>query len=144
MLNSQILEELNQLEASGQWNECIQRLLELLNEEKKNEEVLHRLGRLHQRLNNTKKAENYYKQSLSINKNRPNTLNNLALIKLNNLEDKQALILIQKALFLDKSSQKYQGLLHRTACEIFLYQRKPKLASDCAKILIQHEPQGNG
>jgi len=144
LLNSQILEGLNQLEASGQWNECIQQLLELLNEEKDNEEILHRLGRLYQRLNNTEKAERYYEQSLRVNKNRPNTLNNLALIKLNKLDDEQALLLIQKALYLDKTSQKYQALLYRTACEIFLYLREPELASDCAKALIQHEPQGNG
>ena len=98
LLNKQILEELNQLEASGQWNECIQQLLELLNKQKENDEIFHRLGRLHQRLNNTKKAESYYQESLKINKSRPNTLNNLALIKLNNLEDKHALALIQKAL----------------------------------------------
>ena len=144
MLNSQILEKLNQLEASGQWEECIRQLLALLNKEKENEEIFHRLGRLYQRLNNTEKAESYYEKSLRINKNRPNTLNNLALIKLNNLDGKRALLLIQKALYLDKDNQKYQALLYRTACEIFLYQCKPELASDCAKILIQHEPQGNG
>ena len=101
------------------------------------EQVMHRLGRLNQRLNRHQEAERAYLLALQINPARPSTLNNLAVLKMAALDYTAADYWLSAGLELTGIQPQDRSLLLNSACELRLYQRRPLEAKDFAEEQIR-------
>ncbi len=122
---------IDELEEQGQWEQALLLLREkLLCEGIFEANGYHQLGRLYQRLGQIKQAKRAYLKSLAIEPNRAGTLNNLSLLELHQLDPNAAEMWLKKGLSIPALSIQESELLHATACELRLFQLKPKEALD--------------
>ncbi|AII42114.1 hypothetical protein KR100_01660 [Synechococcus sp. KORDI-100] len=138
------IEIVDDLEDQGLWLEAIKILNRKCSQYLQQDELFHRLGRLHQRLGKFNQAEKNYRIALQINPNRSGTLNNLALISLAKQEDKDALRLLSRGLSIQNNTSIQNALLYSSLCETLLFIREPQKANLSAKYLIQYNPECNG
>ena len=132
--------ELDNLEASGSFLSAYQLLREDLRAGQVgvlHDQVLHRLGRLCQRLNLYPEAERAYRLALDINPSRPSTLNNLAVLRMAELDYSAADRWLSMGFALPGINPQDRSLLLNTACELRLYQRRPLEARDFAEEQIR-------
>ena len=120
---------IEQLEDQGQWNEALKLLKEkLLRQGSAEGNSFHQLGRLYQRLGESDKARRAYLTELRMDPNQPRTLNNLALLELNELKDFASEKWVLNGLKLPDLNDTEFELLSATACDLRLFQLKPKEA----------------
>ena len=132
--------ELNQLEASGSFLSAHQLLREALRSGEvglPHDQALHRLGRLCQRLNSYAEAERAYRLALHINPARPSTLNNLAVLRMAEMDYPAADHWLSLGLALPGTQPRDRSLLLNSACELRLYQCRPLEARDLAEEQIR-------
>ena len=117
------------LEKSGRW---IHALLCIRNDIRSgcavNAEILHVIGRLHQRLANLPLASRAYAAALLLDPHRPRTLNNLALLELSRLNAVEAERWVMQGLACLPLNLEDEELLQATACDLRLFQLRPELA----------------
>ena len=125
--------DLDRLEQSGQWTQA----LELIRHECRSggavdADQLHTMGRLYQRLGFLERAERAYLSSLRMDRDRPLTFNNLALLALNRLKPDLANQWLMQGL-VSASTPHEKDLLHATGCSLRLYQLRHAEALDFAE-----------
>lgn len=136
--------KLDQLEDQGYWQEAIKILRNECRIDTRNDDYFHRLGRLHQRLNQIKEAEKSYLIALTINPLRSNTYNNIGLLKLAERQTHQALHYLEKGLKIPKTKPQHTANIYSSLCQTYLFLRKPLIAAKNAQKLIQLNPHSNG
>lgn len=141
--------DLDQLEAEGSFSRARQLLRDQLrwgNECFPIDQALHRLGRLHQRLNSNLQAERAYHLALKFNSARPTTLNNLAVLQMAALDYASADHWLSVGLALPGLQETERSLLLNSACELRLYQRRPLEAKVFAEeqIRLLDRPRARG
>ena len=134
--------DFDQMEASGSFLRARELLRDALRSGEVGvpfEEALHRLGRLCQRLNLNHEAERAYLLALRINPSLPATLNNLAVLRMGELNYASADHWLSAGLALPGIQRHERSLLLNSACELRLYQRRPlearKLAEEQISLL---------
>ena len=145
----QIGADLDQLEAEGSFSRARQLLRDQLRcgiECFPIDQALHRLGRLHQRLNSNLQAERAYHLALKFNSARPTTLNNLAVLQMAALDYASADHWLSVGLALPGLQETERSLLLNSACELRLYQRRPLEAKAFAEeqIRLLDRPRARG
>ena len=132
--------DLDQLEATGSFLGARQLLRQALRSGQvggPHDQVLHRLGRLNQRLNRNPEAERAYQLALQVNPARPATLNNLAVLRMTALDYPEADHWLSVGLALPGIQPQERALLLNSACELRLYQHRPSEARDLAEEQIR-------
>ena len=132
--------DLDQLEASGSFLSAYHLLREGLRSGHvalPQEQVLHRLGRLCQRLNRNSEAERAYRLALRVNPALPMTLNNLAVLRMGTLDYLSADRWLSAGLALPGIQPEERSLLLNSACELRLYQHRPLEARNLAEEQIK-------
>jgi len=129
------------LEASGQWHQA----LALLRHELQrgvitpDAAVLHRLGRLLQRLDRLTPARQAYLLALRLEAGRPSTCNNLALLELALLNGAAAESWVLRGLALPRLSSDEADLLRATACDVYLFLLRPLQALAFVEQQLEHQ-----
>jgi tetratricopeptide (TPR) repeat protein len=115
------------LESQGHWAEALGLLRGYLLKGHCSTEAddLHLLGRLYQRLGAVDQARRAYLQALHLDRRRPITFNNLALLELGLLHAEQAEVWLLEGLSLPDLTDDQADLLHATACDLYLYRLTP-------------------
>ena len=93
------------------------------------DELLHRLGRLHQLLNHVECAERAYRLALIFNPKRVVSINNLAVLRMAALDYSSAESLLENGLKISHLIPQQHALLLNSSCELCLYQRRPREAA---------------
>ena len=132
--------QLDALEAAGAYEQALKILSGALRcgeMPHSTDEMLHRLGRLHQRLQHNICSEKAYSLALSINPNRASSINNLAVLKMAALDYSSAEELLGRGLKIANLNSKELALLLNSLCELRLYQFRPRDAAELAQKQVE-------
>jgi tetratricopeptide (TPR) repeat protein len=129
------------LEASGQWPQALAQLRHALlrGAIAPDAAVLHRLGRLLQRLGRLQQAREAYLAALGLDAARPSTCNNLALLELAQLNGTAAESWVLRGLALPRLSSDEADLLRATACDVYLFLLRPQQALTFVEQQLEHQ-----